>query len=143
MANSKDILAKYMTSAHQALFDVTKGRLGGRAGGMPVVKLTTTGRKSGKKRTTMLTAPLHDGDQVVLIASYGGDDRHPAWFLNLRDMPDVEITMDGSTRSMRARIATEEEKAEMWPRIVSTYKGYGGYQQKTDRDIPVVILEPL
>jgi len=109
---------------------------------MPVVKLTTTGRKSGKKRDTMLTSPLQDGDNVVLIASYGGDDRHPAWYLNLRDTPEVQATMTGSSRPMRARTATEAEKAEMWPKIVSAYKGYAGYQQKTDRDIPVVILEP-
>ncbi len=142
MANVKDLMAKYGTKLHEGLFDVTKGRLGGRAGGMPVVKLTTTGRKSGKKRNTMLTSPLQDGDNVVLIASYGGDDRHPAWYLNLRDTPDVEATMTGSTRPMRARTASEEEKADMWPKITSMYKGYAGYQEKTDRDIPVVILEP-
>ena len=90
----------------------------------------------------MLTSPLQEGDKVVLIASYGGDDRHPAWYLNLRDKPDVEATMSGSKQPMRARTATEAEKAEMWPKIVSTYKGYAGYQEKTDRDIPVVILEP-
>jgi deazaflavin-dependent oxidoreductase (nitroreductase family) len=142
MANLKDLAAKYGTKVHEAMFDATKGRVGGRAGGMPVVKLTTTGRKSGKKRNTMLTSPLQDGDKVVLIASYGGDDRHPAWYLNLRDTPDVEATMSGSTRPMRARTATEAEKAEMWPKIVSEYKNYGGYQEKTERDIPVVILEP-
>ncbi len=142
MANLKDLIAKYGTKVHEAMFDASKGRVAGRAGGMPVVKLTTTGRKSGKKRNTMLTSPLQDGDKVVLIASYGGDDRHPAWYLNLRDTPDVEATMSGSTRSMRARTATEEEKAEMWPKITGKYKGYAGYQEKTDRDIPVVILEP-
>lgn len=62
---------------------------------MPVVMLTTTGRKSGQKRTTMLTSPVHDGERVVLVASYGGDAKHPAWFLTLRDDPDVEITMQG------------------------------------------------
>jgi len=142
MANLKDLIAKSGTKFHQALFDVTQGRLAGRAGGMPVVKLTTTGRKSGKKRDTMLTSPLQDGDNVVLIASYGGDDRHPAWYLNLRDTPEVQATMTGSSRPMRARTATEAEKAEMWPKIVSAYKGYADYQKKTDRDIPVVILEP-
>ncbi len=142
MANLKDLMAKYGTKFHEGLFDVTKGRVGGRASGMPVVKLTTTGRKSGKKRNTMLTSPLQEGEKVMLIASYGGDDRHPAWYLNLRDNPDVEATMTGSTRPMRARTASEDEKADMWPKIVSTYKGYAGYQQKTDRDIPVVILEP-
>jgi deazaflavin-dependent oxidoreductase (nitroreductase family) len=121
---------------------VSDGRLLNRFFGMPVVRLTTTGRKSGKQRATMLTTPVHDGDRVVLVASYGGDDRHPAWFLNLRANPDVQIIMLGRRRAMRARVATAEEKAELWPRIVAAYKGYGGYQQRTDRDIPVVILEP-
>lgn len=142
MANLKDLMAKYGTKVHEAMFDASKGRIGGNAGGMPVVKLTTTGRKSGKPRTTMLTSPLQDGDKVMLIASYGGDDRHPAWYLNLRDTPDVEATMSGSTRQMRARTASAEEKADMWPEIIRKYKGYAGYQKRTDRDIPVVILEP-
>ena len=76
------------------------------------------------------------------MASYGGDDRHPTWFLNLRDNSQVEITMDGRTRRMRARVATPEEKAELWPRVVAAYSGYGQYQRRTDRDIPLVICEP-
>jgi deazaflavin-dependent oxidoreductase (nitroreductase family) len=78
----------------------------------------------------------------VVIASYGGDDRHPTWFLNLRDDPKVEVTMDGKTRSMRARVASPEEKAKLWPRVVAAHRGYEQYQKRTDRDIPVVILEP-
>jgi deazaflavin-dependent oxidoreductase (nitroreductase family) len=84
---------------------------------------------------------MHDDDRVVLVASYGGDDRHPAWYHNLVANPDVDVMIDGATRSMRARVASPDEKAELWPQIVATYKGYGGYQQRTDRDIPVVILE--
>ena len=76
------------------------------------------------------------------MASYGGDDRHPAWFLNLEAKPDVEVTMSGQTRAMRARVASSEEKAALWPRIVAAYRGYDGYQHKTERDIPVVLLEP-
>jgi deazaflavin-dependent oxidoreductase (nitroreductase family) len=109
---------------------------------MRVLSLTTTGRKSGKRRTTMLTSPVQDGESIVLVASYGGDDRHPTWFLNLRDNPQVEITMRGQTRPMRARVASAEEKEELWPRVVSAYRGYGQYQQRTDRDIPLVICEP-
>ncbi len=133
---------KTMNAVHRVILTASGGRLGWEASAMPVIRLTTTGRKSGKKRNTMLTSPLQDGDKVVLIASYGGDDRHPAWYLNLRDTPDVEATMTGSTKPMRARTASEEEKADMWPKITSMYKGYAGYQEKTDRDIPVVILEP-
>lgn len=139
--NTKDVIARALTSFHEATFRATKGRLGGNLFGMPVVMLTTTGRKSGKPRTTMLTTPVRDDTRIVLVASYGGDDRHPTWFLNLRDNPDVEVTMEGETRKMRARVATPEEKAELWPKVTSKYKGYAGYQTKTDRDIPLVIIE--
>jgi deazaflavin-dependent oxidoreductase (nitroreductase family) len=142
MANAKDIGARIVTSFHEAVFRLSSGRIGNRGFGMPVLILTTTGRKSGKQRTTMLTSPVQDGDSVVLVASYGGDDRHPTWFLNLRDNPDVKITMEGRTRRMRARVATPDEKAELWPRVVAAYSGYGQYQTRTDRDIPLVICEP-
>ena len=140
--NPKDEFAKFGNAIHETIFRLTDGRLGGNLMGMPVVRLTTTGRKSGKKRTSMLTAPIVEGDKVVLVASYGGDTRHPAWFLNLRDNPEVEVVMTDRKGPMKARVATAEEKAEMWPRITSTYKGYAGYQERTDRDIPLVILEP-
>jgi deazaflavin-dependent oxidoreductase (nitroreductase family) len=142
MVNFKDEAAKLVTAGHEAVFKASGGRLLGRVAGMPVLVLTTTGRKSGHRRTTMLTAPIAEDGKVVLVASYGGDSRHPAWFLNLRDHPDVEVLMDGATRPLRARIATDDEKAELWPRIVDAYKGYAGYQKRTDRDIPVVLLEP-
>jgi len=142
MANAKDIGARLVTGFHEAVFRISNGRVGSRVFGMPVLALTTTGRKSGKKRTTMLTSSVQDGDAIVVVASYGGDDRNPQWFLNLRDNSDVEITMDGKTRPMRARVASPEEKAELWPRVVEAYRGYGQYQQRTDRDIPLVICEP-
>jgi deazaflavin-dependent oxidoreductase (nitroreductase family) len=140
--NLKDELAKAVNVVHRSLFTATSGRVGGRLAGMPALILTTTGRVSGKKRTTMLTAPIVEDGRIVLVASYGGDDREPAWARNLRAEPAVEVTMDGATRPMTARIATADEKAELWPRVTSTYKGYAGYQTKTERDIPLVILEP-
>jgi deazaflavin-dependent oxidoreductase (nitroreductase family) len=140
--NLKDEGAKAVNLLHRSLFNATKGRIGGRIAGMPALVLTTTGRKSGATRQSMLTAPIVDGDTVVLVASYGGDDREPSWALNLRANPDVEITMDGRVRPMRARIATAAERAELWPRVTSRYKGYAGYQTKTEREIPLVILEP-
>ncbi len=121
---------------------MSNGRLANRGYGMPVLELTTTGRKTGKQRSTMLTSPVQDGGNVVLVASYGGDDRHPRWFLNLRDDPRVDITMNGRKRSMRARVATPEEKAALWPQVVAAHNGYAQYQERTDRDIPLVILEP-
>ena len=140
--SAKDVAARVITGFHRFVFKATDGRLLGRVAGMPVVMLTTTGRKSGTPRTTMLTSPVQEGENVVLIASYGGDDRHPAWFLNLRANPAVEITMQGRRRRMVARVASPEEKAAMWSAVVNAYRGYGGYQQRTERDIPVVILEP-
>jgi deazaflavin-dependent oxidoreductase (nitroreductase family) len=142
MANAKDVTMRVLTRVHRAVFRVSSGRVANRGYDMPVLELTTTGRKTGKRRSTMLTSPVQDGDNVVLVASYGGDDRHPTWFLNLRDDPKVEITMDGRTRPMRARVASPEEKAALWPRVVAAHKGYAQYQERTDRDIPLVILEP-
>jgi deazaflavin-dependent oxidoreductase (nitroreductase family) len=141
MATPKDLAARALNVFHRNVYHLTGGRIGGRGYGMPVVVLTTTGRKTGAQRSTMLTTPVHDTDRVVLVASYGGDDRHPAWFLNLRENPEVTLEIEGETREMTARVASDAEKAELWPEIVASHKGYAGYQEKTDRDIPVVILE--
>lgn len=139
---AKDVVTRMLTSLHATVFRLSDGRLANRGYGMPVLMLTTTGRKTGKRRTTMLTSPVQDGDRLVLVASYGGDDRHPTWFLNLRDDPDVEVTINGATRPMRARVASADEKEQLWPRVVAAHSGYAQYQQRTDRDIPLVILEP-
>lgn len=138
----KDAIARAVTLAHRTVFEASGGRVLGRFAGMPALVLHTTGRKSGKRRSTMLTSPVQEGDAVVLVASYGGDDRHPTWFLNLRDDPDVEVTMNGGTRPYRARVADGEERARLWEQVVSRYRGYGQYQTRTDREIPLVILEP-
>lgn len=137
-----DVTVKAMNLIHRGLLKVSGGRLGGNLLGMTAVELHTTGRKSGQRRSVMLTAPIHEPDRIVLIASKGGDDRHPDWYHNIVAEPDVEITEGGTTRPMRARTGSPEEKAEMWPTIVATYKGYAGYQKRTERDIPVVICEP-
>ena len=138
----KDAFHKVGTGIHRVIFNVSKGRIFGRAFGMPIVELVTTGRRSGKARATMLSVPIIDGDRLVLVASFGGDDRHPAWYLNLRSNPEVRVTIAGSTRTMIARIAAEEERAELWPQIISVFEGYARYQKRTERPIPVVILEP-
>ncbi|TFD10865.1 nitroreductase family deazaflavin-dependent oxidoreductase [Cryobacterium sp. TMT1-21] len=137
-----DLQMKTMSALHLAVLRATGGRVLSSIGSMPAVELHTIGRSSGKRRTTMLTAPVHGHQRFVLIASKGGDDRHPQWYLNLVANPDVELTVHGSTLKLRARTATTEEKAELWPQIVAAYRGYDGYQQKTSRDIPVVICEP-
>jgi deazaflavin-dependent oxidoreductase (nitroreductase family) len=138
----KDTFFKVGTRIHRAIFNISKGRIFGRAFGMPLIELVTIGRRSGKERATMLSVPIIDGDRLVLVASFGGDDRHPAWYLNLRSNPEVRVTIAGLTRTMIARIATEEERAELWPQITSVYEGYARYQKRTERPIPVVILEP-
>jgi deazaflavin-dependent oxidoreductase (nitroreductase family) len=133
---------KMMNWTHRAVLAVTGGRFPKKLFGMAPVELTTIGRKTGQPRMTMLTSPIHDDARVVLIASKGGDDRDPQWYRNLSANPDVEVTIDGSTRKMRARTATPDEKAALWPDIVAAYKGYDGYQKRAEREIPVIICEP-
>jgi deazaflavin-dependent oxidoreductase (nitroreductase family) len=137
-----DIGLKAMSRAHQLIVHLTGGSVLGSAFGMPVVELHTVGRKSGQPRSTMLTAPVVDGDTVVLVASKGGDDRDPDWYRNLMAHPDAELTMAGRRRPVRARRASPEEKAGLWPRVVAAYPGYASYQRRTERDIPLVICEP-
>jgi deazaflavin-dependent oxidoreductase (nitroreductase family) len=138
---AKDAFYKVGTGIHRAVFHASKGRIFGKAFGMPLIELVTTGRRSGKERSTMLAVPITNGDRLVLVASFGGDERHPAWYLNLQANPEVRATTAGSTRTMIARIATEEERADLWPRITSVFEGYARYQKRTERPIPVVILE--
>jgi deazaflavin-dependent oxidoreductase (nitroreductase family) len=137
-----DISLKTMSQIHRAIVHLSGGWVLGSAFGMPVVELHTVGRKSGRPRSTMLAAPVVDGDRVVLVASKGGDDRDPDWYCNLVADPEIELTMAGRRRPMRARRASPEEKAALWPRVVAAYRGYGSYQRRTDRDIPLVICEP-
>lgn len=138
-----DFALKTMNAVHRAALKLSFGKLGWMAGSMPVLELTTLGRKSGEKRSVMLTSPLQVGDTIVIVASRGGDDHHPAWFLNLRDQPAVEVTWKGGPRQpMVARVASAEERARLWPQITERHKNYAGYQRKTSREIPLVLLEP-
>jgi deazaflavin-dependent oxidoreductase (nitroreductase family) len=138
-----DLVLKTMNAVHRAILKVTGNRLGSSLGGMPTLELTTIGRKSGRPHSVMLSSPLQEGDSYVVVASRGGDDVHPAWFLNLRDNPAVEVRPIGKPKqAMRARVATPEERARMWPVIAGKYQNYAGYQTKTDREIPLVLLQP-
>ncbi len=137
-----DVGARMLENGHRALLKLSGGRYPKRLLGMEPVELVTIGRKSGERRPTLLTAPICEDDRVVLVASKGGYQDHPQWYKNLAANPDVEISVCGQRRAMRARTASAEEKAALWPGIVATYKGYAGYQRNTERDIPVVICEP-
>jgi deazaflavin-dependent oxidoreductase (nitroreductase family) len=131
---------KVLGTTHAAMFRLTRGRVGGKIGAHEVVLLTTTGRRSGKPRTVPLTA-LPDGERLVLIASNGGRDQHPAWYLNITADPSVTVQRGDEARPMRARQATSEERAELWPQVVAWWRRYDGYQRKTSRAIPLVIVE--
>src|SRR5215210_8114483 len=112
-----------MNGLHHAMLKVTGGHFGWDLANMPVLELTTTGRKSGQPRSVMLTSPLQEGATIVVVASRGGDDTHPAWLLNLRDNPDVEVAYKGKPKQpMHARVATPEERARLWPQVTEKYK---------------------
>jgi deazaflavin-dependent oxidoreductase (nitroreductase family) len=138
-----DVLLKTMNGVHRVLQKVTFGKVGWSFGGMPVVELTTIGRRSGQPRTVLLTSPVQEGDAYVLVASRGGDDHHPAWFLNLKANPQVQVSVDGKPAAPYvAREGTPEERERIWPKVTGTYKGYAGYERKTDRLIPIVFVSP-
>jgi F420H(2)-dependent quinone reductase len=136
----RDRVNRFLPAVHVRIYKASGGRVGGSFGSANVLLLTTTGRKSGEPRTTPLNY-FPDGDQMVLVASNGGRDQHPAWYLNLRANPAATVQRKSETLSVTARVASADEKAELWPRIVDWYKGYATYQQKTNRDIPLVILD--
>jgi deazaflavin-dependent oxidoreductase (nitroreductase family) len=138
-----DLVLKAMNGAHRLLLKASGGRIGYDAMGMPVVELTTIGRRSGEARSVLLTAPIDLDGNLVVVASRGGDDRHPAWYLNLREHPAVEVSVRGGPRTpMRARILDPDERARLWPQITGKYSNYAGYQERTQREIPLVVLEP-
>lgn len=130
------------TKVHVALFRLSGGRVGGKARGAPVVLLHHIGRKSGQERVSPLLY-LPDGDDVIIIASKGGAPKNPAWFVNLREMAETTIELPGEKRRVSVQVLTPEQKAEVWPRIVELYPGYAEYQERTERDIPVIRLSPV
>ena len=133
------VLPKVM-KGHTFLYRATRGLIGHHVpGAPPMLLLDHVGAKSGTKRTSPL-AYIRDGDDVVIVASKGGFAKHPAWFHNLRANPDTTVQIGGERREVRAHAASPEERGQLWPKVVGTYSGFDGYQQKTDREIPLVIL---
>jgi deazaflavin-dependent oxidoreductase (nitroreductase family) len=126
---------------HRRVYRLTGGKVGGQIGKLPVLLLTTIGRRSGRPRTQPL-AYAQAGDGYAVIASKGGAPQHPLWYLNLRANPLAEVTVGCETRRVRARDAQGEERERLWRALADLYPGYDRYAQKTSRRIPVVVLEP-
>jgi deazaflavin-dependent oxidoreductase (nitroreductase family) len=139
MANLKFRIAG---GIHKNVYRLTGGRVGGRIAGGPVLLLTSTGRKSGKSRTNPLMY-TRAGEAYVVIASKGGSDQHPLWYLNLQANPRAEVTVGRKKREVRARDAQGEERERLWRALADVYTGYDNYAKKTSRRIPVVVLEPV
>ena len=133
---------KWATRLHASVFRSTGGRIGGRMVGSPVLLLVTTGRKSGRRRTTPLLY-LGDGGRYVIVASNGGAAKHPVWWLNLRADPEATVEVGGRKTRVRATEARGAEKARLWKELVRMYPSYENYQGRTDREIPVVLLDPI
>ena len=126
---------------HTLLYRTTGGLLGHRVPmAPPMLLLDHVGAKSGRKRTSPL-GYVEDSDDLVLVASKGGHPRHPAWFHNLMANPDTMVQVGSERRQVRARVANKTERKRLWPKAVAAYGGYDGYQKRTDREIPLVILE--
>lgn len=135
-----DLLFKILNRTHGLVLRMS-GRLGWRLMGMEVVKLTTIGRHSGRPRTVMVTSPTRHGDAVVVVASRGGSDRHPAWYLNLSAEPTVLVSRRGRpAEPMIARTAGPEERDEIWDRVVQRFRYYQGYADRSARELPLVLL---
>lgn len=136
---TKARLVNLIPRANVIVYRLSRGRLGARQQDLQVLILHTVGRRSGKRRQTPLLY-LRDGDDYLIVASRGGSDAPPAWWLNLQSKPEATIEIKGSTRRVTARQATAEEKAAYWPRLTAGYSFYDDYQARTTRDIAVIVL---
>ena len=130
-----------LSEVHLAAYRLSRGRVLGSVVGMPVLLLTTTGRRSGKARTTPLTF-FRDGTDLVVIASNGGADKAPAWSLNLQQTPHAVVEIGTDKLAVTARAASEHERERLWVVVTAAYAGYARYQERTTRRIPVVLLTP-
>ena len=134
---------QWMTGANTLAYRLSHGRVGGHVpGGAPICLVTTTGSHSGRLRTVPLLYLAHGDDQIVLVASRGGMSTHPAWYLNLRADPRATVEIGTRRRQMIARPATATERVDLWPALTAVYPRFEDYQRRTDRLIPVMILDP-
>lgn len=138
-----DFTYKAVNAVHRVVVRLSGGRLGWTAAKLPIIELTTIGRRSGRPHSVMLSSPVQEGPVLVIVASRSGDDRHPAWFLNLRDHPSVEVSTKGRpSRPMLARVATPDERDRLWPHVKDAAADYAKFEARTSREIPLVLLEP-
>jgi deazaflavin-dependent oxidoreductase (nitroreductase family) len=134
-------LLRRAMGGHTAVYRATNGRIGHRfPGAPPMLLLDHVGARSGTKRTSPLVY-VRDGDDLVLVASKGGNPKNPAWFHNLKANPDTTVQVGSDKIPVRARVATAAERQRLWPKAIATYGGYREYQERTDREIPLVVLE--
>jgi F420H(2)-dependent quinone reductase len=132
---------RHLMAGHAQIYRATNGLIGHRFPGLaPMLLLDHVGAKSGVKRTSPLLY-IKDGANVVIVASKGGYPKHPAWFHNVRANPDTTVQIGSERLPVRARVANAQERERLWPRAVAAYRDYGRYQERTDREIPLVILE--
>lgn len=133
-------VTRRLMKGHTFVYRATGGLIGHRLpGAAPMLLLDHVGAKSGNRRTTPLLY-IEDGDDLVIVASKGGYPRHPSWFHNLRANPDTTVQVGSERRAVHARVATAAERQRLWPKAVAAYSGYRGYQERTKREIPLVIL---
>ena len=133
-----------MNFIHRLIIGLSFGRKGWNLAKMPVLELTTTGRKSGIPRSVMLTSPHQEDDSLLIVASKGGSDKPPEWLLNIEKNPNVEVRKEGGPSvSMSADIVNENERNKLWPAITADFPNYSDYQKKTSRVIPLIFLRPI
>jgi deazaflavin-dependent oxidoreductase (nitroreductase family) len=132
---------RFISQLHEFWYRATNGIIGGNVWGAHILLLTTTGRTSGKRYTTPLLY-VADGDDLVVIASNGGSDRDPDWWRNLLAEPQTTVQVGGRHSDVRAEMATGDERDRLWAKVTSRYPVYRGYERRTNRAIPVVVLRP-
>lgn len=142
LADSSWPVLNRLMAGHTAIYKLSRGRIGHKLPGLPAILLLDhKGAKSGKERTSPLLY-MHDGDNIVIVASKGGFPKNPGWFYNLRANPETKVQVGRERRDVHARVASPSERERLWPKVVASYANYAEYQQRAEREIPVVILEP-
>lgn len=138
------VTVQWMTGANNVVYRLSHGRVAGHVpSGAPICLLTTTGRRTGRRRTVPLLYLAWGDDQMALVASRGGMSTHPAWYLNLLADPRATVEVGDRRRAVVARLATPSERAHLWPALTVAYRHFDAYQRRTARDIPVVIVTPV